>query len=187
MLEDKKKLLDYGLVLALIAIGVTFRFLPHAPNFTPVIALVLFGAAYLPKKIALLIPLGVMFVSDFFIGSYQFSLMFIVYGSLLLLGGFGFYLKRNDDWKSIGLTSLLGASIFFLTTNFGVWLFTPWYEKTLTGLMKAYYLALPFFRNTMVSTLVYSSALFFSYKSVKKWLHEKKFVLNSNRNVRDSN
>lgn len=187
MFSDKKKLLDYGLVLALIVIGVAFRFLPHAPNFTPVLALVIFGAAYLPKKFAFLIPLGVMFISDFFLGSYQFSLMFFVYGSLLLLAGLGFYLKKNDDWKSIGLTSLLGASLFFLTTNFGVWALTPWYEKTLTGLMRAYYLALPFFRNTMVSTLVYSSALFFSYKSVKKWLHEKKFVLTFNRNVSNDN
>lgn len=178
MLEDKEKLLDYGLALALIVVGVSFRFLPHAPNFTPVIALALFGAAYLPRKSAFLVPLGVMLVSDFFIGTYRPGLMLAVYGSLLLIVGAGFYLKKNDNWKTIGLTSLLGAGFFFLATNFGVWVLTPWYDKSLAGLMECYYLALPFFRNTMVSTLVYSSALFFSYKAVRQWLQQKKFILN---------
>lgn len=187
MLNDKDKILDYGLVLALILIGVSFRFLPHAPNFTPIIALVLFGAAYLPKKMALLLPLGVMLVSDFFIGSYQLSLMMVVYGSLLVLVGVGFYLKKDDDWKMVGMTSLLGAVLFFLITNFGVWMMTPWYEKTFVGLLKCYYLALPFFRNTVISTLVYSSALFLSYKSVRAWLHHGKFMLNFNRDVSDDN
>lgn len=176
---ENKKLLNYGLALALIVIGVSFRFLPHIPNFTPIIALTLFGAAYLPKKVAFLIPLGVMVTSDLFIGSYQFSLMLIVYGSLLSLTGVGFYLKEDDNWKAIGLSSLLGAVLFFLFTNFGVWLLTPWYPKTISGLLECYYLALPFFRNTVAGTLVYSSALFFSYKSVRGWLRSKKFVLNS--------
>jgi len=120
-----------------------------------------------------------MITSDLFIGSYQFSLMLIVYGSLLLLTGVGFYLKKDDNWKAIGLSSLLGAVLFFLFTNFGVWLLTPWYEKTFSGLLRCYYLALPFFRNTVAGTVVYSSALFFSYKSVSAWLRNKKFVLNS--------
>src|SRR6056297_1212058 len=176
MFDNNKKIIDYLLALALILVGVGFRFLPHAPNFTPIIALALFGAAYLPRKTALLIPLAVMLISDFFIGTYEIKLMFFVYGTLLLLVGMGFYLKKSSNWKRIGGLSLLGAVLFFLVTNFGVWLFTPWYDKSFGGLLQCYYLALPFFKNTMVSTLVYSSALFFSYKAVRKWLREKKFI-----------
>ena len=178
MFNNKEKNKDYLLALALILVGVGFRFLPHAPNFTPVIALVLFGAAYLPRKVALLAPLAIMAISDFFIGTYQLNLMLIVYGSLLALAGSGFYLRESDNWKRIGIFSLGGGILFFLTTNFGIWLLTPWYEKSLSGLLQCYYLALPFFRNTLISTLVYSGALFFSYKSVKAWLHGKQHMLN---------
>lgn len=180
MFLKKEKLVNYGLILVLIVVGVSFRFLPHVPNFTPIIALTLFGAAYLPRKYALMIPLGIMLTSDFFIGSYQPGLMLVVYGSLLLITGLGFLLKNNDNWKTIGITSLLGAVLFFVITNFGVWLLTPWYGKSLAGLMKCYYLALPFFRNTMLSTLIYSGALFFVYKNAKVWLREKEFMLNFN-------
>lgn len=180
MSTTKEKFLDYGLALTLIVVGVSFRFIPHAPNFTPIVALALFGAAYLPKKMAWTIPLAVMLVSDLFLGSYQAGLMVTVYGSLLLIVGLGFYLKKKDNWLAIGLTSLGGALLFFLISNFGVWWLTPWYEKTWFGLFRCYYLALPFFKNTMAGTLVYSSALFFSYKTVKAWLYNKRFVLNSN-------
>lgn len=179
MFNLNDKLVNYLLALLLILIGVSFRFLPHAPNFTPIIALTLFSAAYLPRKAAFIVPLSVMIISDLFIGSYSLNLMLVVYGSLILLVYSGFYLKDNDNWRRIGITSVLGSVAFFLITNFGVWALTPWYGKSFYGLMQCYYLALPFFKNTITSTLVYSSALFFSYKSLKLWLHEKKFVLNS--------
>lgn len=172
MFKNKQSLLDYGLALALILVGVSFRFLPHAPNFTPIIALALFGGAYLSKKLAVVVPLGAMLVSDLFIGSYEIGLMIVVYGSLLLIVGVGFSLKGKDNWYKIGIASMVGAVLFFLATNLGVWALTPWYEKTWAGLLRCYYFALPFFRNSMISTLVYSTALFFSYKTIKAWLTE---------------
>lgn len=177
MFEFNDKVVNYVLALILILIGVSFRFLPHVPNFTPIIALTLFSAAYLPRKAAFIVPLGVMIISDLFIGSYSLNLMLVVYGSLLLLVCLGFYLKKNDNWKRIGVASVLGSAAFFLITNFGVWILTPWYGKSFSGLLQCYYLALPFFKNTIASTLVYSAGLFFSYKSVKLWLHEKKFTV----------
>lgn len=177
MFKLNDKLINYSLALLLILIGVSFRFLPHTPNFTPIIALTLFSAAYLPRRAAFIVPLGAMIISDLFIGSYSLNLMLIVYGSLILILYSGFYLKKNDNWKRIGVSSILGSVVFFLITNFGVWALTPWYGKSFSGLMQCYSLALPFFKNTIASTLIYSSALFFSYKSVKLWLHEKKFTL----------
>ncbi|MEF8846817.1 MAG: DUF6580 family putative transport protein [Candidatus Paceibacterota bacterium] len=179
MFEINDKIVDYLLAISLILIGVGFRFLPHAPNFTPIIALTLFSAAYLPRKISFVVPLGVMIISDLFIGSYSLNLMMVVYTSLLLIVIIGFYIKKDDNWVRIGVTSLLGSVLFFLVTNLGVWGLTPWYEKTITGLLRSYYLALPFFKNTAISTVVYSGALFFSYKSVRLWLHQKRFVVNS--------
>lgn len=166
---NKETILNYSFVIALIIVGVSARFLSSVPNFTPIIALTLFAAAYLPRKLAFLAPVGIMLISDSFIGSYSLGLMLVVYSSLLLIVGVGFYLKKNKSWASILTTSALGGVLFFLVTNFGVWIFTPWYEKSVAGLTHCYFLALPFFRNTLVSTLAYSSVFFLSYEFVQSY------------------
>ncbi|MCX5711868.1 MAG: hypothetical protein NTY47_02210, partial [Candidatus Omnitrophica bacterium] len=59
------------LALSLIITGILLRFAPHAPNFTPVAAIALFGGAYLNRKYALIVPLVLMVVSDLFLGMHS--------------------------------------------------------------------------------------------------------------------
>jgi len=156
----KIKALDLVIVLVLILIGITFRFLPHAPNFTPIAAIAIFGGVYLNKKMALFLSLIIMAISDIFIGYYEFGLMVFVYGSFLCCVLLGFWLKKHKKWYTIGGSAILSALLFFLITNFAVFVLTSWYPKTVYGLVQCYIMALPFFKNTLLGNLFFTSVFF---------------------------
>lgn len=172
-LTKKGKTLEFIVALLFILIGVSLRLLPHAPNFAPIAAIALFGGVYFSKKIALFLPLAAMAIGDLFIGWYEPKLMFSVYGSFLLCVVLGFWLKRNKKWYTVGGSAILSAVLFFLITNFSVWVFTPWYAKTLSGIIQCYLMALPFFRNTLLGDLFYVIVFFGSYELIEVWIRKK--------------
>lgn len=143
--------------LALILFGVLFRLLPHSANLTPVTAITLFAFSFFPYKKAVFIPLAIMFASDIFLGFH--SVMIWVYASLLLVGVVA-NLKNKITIPNIAGYSLLSSFVFFIVTNFGVWVTTNMYEKSLTGLIECYYMAIPFFRNALVGDLFFSVMIF---------------------------
>jgi len=63
----------------------------------------------------------------------------------------------------IGLGSLAGSTLFFIITNLGVWMNSSMYEKNIHGLLKAYGMGLPFFRNTLIGDLFYNATFFVGY------------------------
>ena len=163
----ESKVLEIIIVSALVLIGAGLRFIPFLPNFAPIGALALFGGVYLTKKTALILPLAALVISDIFIGYYELKLMLFVYGSFLLYVILGFWLKKKKKWYTIGAGAILGAILFFLVTNFAVWVLTPWYPKTFSGIIQCYLMALPFFKNTLFGDLFYASVFFGSYELVK--------------------
>lgn len=152
------------MALFLVLFGVITRFLPHPPNFAPIAAIALFGAVYLPRRMALILPLAAMFISDIFIGFYGVSVMVAVYGSFLATGILGLWLRQHKKWHTIGGSAVLSAILFFAVTNFAVWAFTPWYAKTLSGLFQCFIMAVPFFRNTLLGNIFYTASLFGAYE-----------------------
>lgn len=170
------KLLAVGLVI----FGITSRLIPHAPNIAAIGAIMLFGGTYLPKKIFWL-PILALLISDYFIGFYGTD-MFYVYGSYLLVGLVGLWLRSHKK-PAIVLGSALSSSLlFFLITNFGVW--APpnnWYTHNLAGLIQSYTMALPFFRNSLIGDLGYTIVLFGGYELAqylsKRYLPQKLFQL----------
>ncbi len=143
-----KQKLIYLVVLS--AIIFSFRYLPHPPNFTPVIALVsyctfFFGVITLP------ITILAFAISDLLIGFHKYLLF--TWGSLIVIGLISPYLK-NYFYRFFGC--ILAAFLFFLISNFGVWLLTNMYANDIDGLIKCYYLAIPFFGNTLISTIIFS-------------------------------
>jgi len=156
-----KKIL-YPLLVIIIASFV--RLLPHPPNFSPIAAMALFGGVYLSKKYALIIPIIALFISDIFLGFH--STIPFVYGSFLLTGLIGLWLKKHQDFKSIVLGTLLSSILFFIITNFGVWLVGNLYQKNLVGLAQSYIMAIPFFRYTLVGDLFFTGIFFGSYQTV---------------------
>ncbi len=165
------------LVFVLILFAAFTRLIPHAPNFTPVISIALFAGAYLQKRFAFLVPLAAMLMSDVIIGFYSPVSMAFVYGSFLLIVVLGLAMSGKVSMMRIGGFSLIGAVLFFVLTNFGVWLVPgSTYPKTLAGLVECYIMAIPFFGNTVVSAIVYSAALFGIYAAAEKFVFKAKEV-----------
>jgi len=149
------------IVSCLIFFAVAYRLVPHPANFAPIGAIAIFGGALLPRKWALLLPLGAIVLSDVFIGMHP--LIGFTWGSFLLIA-----LLSNRFFKSVSPSTVIGASfsasvLFFVITNLGVWLEGRLYPPTLEGLASSYINAVPFFRNTLLSDLVFSAILFTAY------------------------
>lgn len=144
----------------LILAAALSRLIPHPANFTPIAAMALAGGVYFNKRIALVVPLAALIISDLFIGFHN-TILF-VYGSFILIGLIGLWLKSHKKPLPIIGSSLLSSVLFFVITNFGVWVTGGgwFYPKTWQGLMECYALAIPFFRNTIVGDLIYTGVLF---------------------------
>tara|TARA_Y100000996_G_scaffold373858_1_gene323634 strand:- start:98 stop:577 length:480 start_codon:yes stop_codon:yes gene_type:complete len=141
--------ISIGIFLALAA----SRFIPHPPNFTSLLALsfyvpAILGIIYLP---ALVIS---FFITDFFIGFHSVTLF--TWGSVILIGLGSKFFVSNVFSRVSG--SLLGACIFFLITNFGVWTMGS-YGYTAEGFILCYTLALPFFAYSLISTFIFSGVM----------------------------
>lgn len=154
------------LAAVFVVLGLLSRFIPAAPNFSPIISVALFsGVFFADKRIAFLIPIIVMFVSDMFIGFH--STMFATYLSFALIAIIGMKMTLNK--KNVLLSSIGGAVLFFIVTNFAVWCL-GWYGYTFAGLVTCFEAAIPFFRNTLASSLFYSIILFGGFYLVEKYL-----------------
>ena len=164
------------ILATLISLGLIFRLMPHPWNFTPIGAIALFSGFYFSKRYAFVLPILAMLFSDIFLGFYSWKLMLPVYGSLLLYVVLGVWLKKHKKWYTVLGSSLLCSVLFFLITNFAVWVFTPWYAKIFSGLIQCYIMAIPFFRNNLLGDLFYATAFFGAYEMVKV-LVRKRFTI----------
>ena len=143
----------------LILAAALLRFFPHPPNFTPIAALALFsGVFFRDRFLALTIPIGVMMISDLFLGWH--STILFVYVAFILMVFIGRALQSRVTIGYIAGGGITGAMLFFIITNFGVWLTGTMYPPTWQGLIAAYIAAIPFLHNMILGTLFYS-ALFF--------------------------
>ena len=138
-----------------------FRLIPHPPNFTPILAISVFaGIKFKDNLFSYLVPVFAMLVSDAIIGFH--SGMIIIYSAIVLSA----FVSRRFNTIN---TSILGSCIlFFLITNFQVWLMSPSYSKSLTGILECYTLGIPFFGMTLLSTFFYSYILFYSFTFLSK-------------------
>jgi hypothetical protein len=143
----------------LVALGLFSRVLPHPANFAPIAGIALFAGIYLPKKLAIIVPLVAMALSDFIIGTYQWQIMLTVYLAFIVTGLIGLVIKNNNKFRTVLGGTLLASIIFFISTNWAVWAFGTMYPHTLNGLLQSYLMALPFFRNTILGDLFYVGVL----------------------------
>ena len=159
--------------ISLILILVFARLIPHPPNFTPIIAVALISGYFFKNiNLSLLILLVAMLLSDLFIGFYEN--MIFVYASLFLITFIFHKISNKINFKNLFIYGFVGSIIFFIVSNFGVWaLGSPGvhdiaYEKSLSGLIQCYILAIPFFGNTFLSTVIFAYPAIFIYKSLVK-------------------
>jgi hypothetical protein len=148
----------FAVLIAMMLVATAMRLIPHPPNFTPLTAMALFGGAcFADKRLAFLVPLMALFLSDLLL---KFTPMPVVYVSFALIVCLGFRLRRQRNASRVIGASIVGAVIFFILTNLGVWAFDALYPKTMGGLVDCFVLAIPFFGNTLLSSLFYSALLF---------------------------
>ena len=157
--------------ISLIIILAFARLIPHPPNFTPIIAVAIISGYFFKNfNLSVLILLAAMLISDLFIGFYE-NIIF-VYLSLILITFIFHKISRKINFKNLFIYGFAGSVIFFVVSNFGVWaLGSPGvqdiaYEKSLNGLIQCYVLAIPFFGNTFLSTLIFSYPAIFIYRSL---------------------
>lgn len=148
------------MVVVLILLAVASRLLPHPPNFAPIAAIGLFAGAMLDRRAAWLVPFAALLLSDAVIGFYHPVSMFWNYaglGACLLLGSA--LLGPARSLPRFAGATLTSAVTFFALSNFGMWA-SGYYPRTFAGLVECYVAALPFFRNTLASDVLYTAALF---------------------------
>lgn len=158
----------YAVILGVLfaALTIVMRLVPHPWNFTPVGALLLYTGFILPRRY-LILPLVVLAVSDFIIGAYDFRIMAAVYGSYGLLIFVSYSLRRHYSLATIFTASLGGSLLFFFITNAAVWLWSGMYPGDLSGLVMSYIAGIPFFRNSVVGDLFYTTVFFGAYEAVR--------------------
>jgi hypothetical protein len=161
----------------LILIGFLTRFIPHPANFTAIAGIALFSGYYFKnKKIAIFIPLIIMFLTDWIIGFYDWKLLSAVYLAFALVVGLGVMIKNKKWFWSLPM-SLIGTVIFFLITNGAVWLFTAWYPHNFTGLIECYLAGVLFLKNSFLGDITYTF-MFFSIAELAIWYANKQQIQN---------
>ncbi len=177
-----KNINKFNFILGLVIAGVLSRIIPHLPNFTAVGATALFaGSMMKPKWVAYLLPLFILWLSDLFLNNGIYKNMYPEYyqgwvwtGNIWVYTGFvlitlaGNYFIKEIKVKSILKASLTASMLFFLLTNFGVWLNNPMWPQSFGGLMNCYTFALPFFWNTLAADLLFSGLIFGIYVYVQE-------------------
>lgn len=157
----------FVLLACMILAAAASRLIPHPPNMASITAVALFGGAYLTdKRLAFLVPLAALFLSDLILGFYGH--MEIVYGSFALVVCIGFWLQRRRSALRIAGAALVSSILFFVVTNLGVWAFGSLYPKTAAGLLTCYVAAIPFFQNTLVGDALYTAILFGGFAFAEK-------------------
>ena len=169
--------MKYHLIVGLIVLALVGRLIPHPDNFTPMLAVALFGGAMLPGRMAYVIPLVAMFLSDLLMGHSITWMTPVIYACFALGTGLGQWLGRGRTWGKTGLVALAGSFLFYVVTNFAVWMIsdglyphTLLYPQTLDGLIQCYFMALPFFRNDIAGNVLWSAMLFGLFDLIQLWI-----------------
>ena len=157
----------------MLLVAAVSRLLPHPPNFAPIAAMSLFGAAYFKNSwSAFLFPMLAMFMSDIaleVVTGYGFhSGMWSVYlsfGAVALLGRFTL---RSITLGRVAGSTAAGTLLFFLLTNFAVWASGLMYPLTAEGLVACYIAALPFLGYSAAGNVLYVALLFGGFELAKR-------------------
>jgi len=166
-MDNRARLL--ALVIAICA-AAAMRLLPHPPNFSPIAAMALFGGAYLPRRaLAFAAPFGALILSDALLGGFYSGIAF-VYFSFALTVLIGWAVAKRKTVVTIGAAALASSVLFFIVTNFGMWLFSGFYPLTRDGLVACYVAAIPFFQNTVAGDLFFTALLFGGFAIAERML-----------------
>lgn len=166
---------NFLFVSTLILLAAFSRVIPHIPNFSPLGAIALFGAAHFARKEwAFIVPLLATWLSDLFINNVIYASyypeftwfydgFYWQYGSYILIALAGLLILRKVNFPRIVGGVATSTLIFFIVTNFGCWLGSTLYPQNMQGLAACYIAGIPFIKGTLLGDAFYSAILFGSY------------------------
>jgi hypothetical protein len=172
-----------GMIACAVCVRLLIHFVPGLLpcNFTPVEAIALFGGAYfVDRRLAFAVPLIAMLCADLviamalpreWIGDWLGTLP-AVYGCIALTVVGGISLSRRISAFRVTGYAFASAVMFFLVTNFATWLAAhAGAGAACTQSLAACYVAgIPFFRGTLVGTLLWSAILFGGFELMRaRW------------------
>jgi hypothetical protein len=163
--------MEWLLVVCLVGLVVAARTIPHAPNFTPIVAAALFaGTVFRSRLLALTVPIAAMLLSDLVIGFEDWRIRAIIYAALLLPVILGLWGRRFRPIVALLPLAISSSLLFFAASNLAVWAFSGMYAHDFAGLVQCYVLALPFLQNTVIGDVAWTAALFGSWWLVQLWI-----------------
>tara|TARA_Y100001970_G_C14185903_1_gene832578 strand:+ start:1019 stop:1534 length:516 start_codon:yes stop_codon:yes gene_type:complete len=148
------------IIILMILLAVITRLLPHPPNVAPITAIALFAAQkFQDKKLAFLLPILCMVLTDAVLGFH--SIIPFVYLSIIGISCIGVFSKKINN-----ITIFKSSVVFFVVSNFGVWLLG--YPNSLSGFISCYTLALPFLLNTVLGDFFFYYVLNLSFSKIEE-------------------
>ena len=158
---------DLMIPIIMMTLLVVSRMISDIPNFTATIALVMFTSYLIRDKfLSVLVILVSQIISDLYIGIY--SSMFFVYGAYVFIALLSPIIMNKLSFKSVLISSLVTPTIFYIVSNFGVWITGSTYPLSLDGLIMCYVAGIPFFDETLLSTVVFSVTIYAMMKLIVK-------------------
>lgn len=172
---------QFSLILTIVTLGIASRFLPHPPNVTAVAAASLLAGSLLNSRIlALLLPLGLYFFTDFVINNTLSRSFFPNQDGLVFWSGYmtwlyiglaatafiGFTMLKKRNNKKIAGAAVIATLVFWLLSNFGILIQAGGYPETFAGALACYGAAIPFLINSLIGNLIFSFLLFGIYDQV---------------------
>ena len=160
-------LVFFGVILAMS------RIIPHPPNFTPILATAIMAPMLIKDRwYGIAIPIVAMFISDVIIGFHPNQ--FVIYSIILTIA---LVTPMRKNYTILGVMALGGSVWFFISTNFAEWIIWDYYPKTIEGLLTCYTLAIPFFKNTLISTCLFTGILTISIKFLESANNKSSFYI----------
>lgn len=165
-----------GVILTILAITAASRVFHVLPNMAPMTALAVFGAwTFSNARLAYIVPILAMILGDVALAVVNNDMSYAwhdtqaaVYACLLATAWMSRRLATEASPARRAGSVLAGSLLFFVATNFAVWLGSGMYEQSLNGLATCYAMALPFFRNSLISDVVYAALMFGAYELARR-------------------
>jgi len=152
---------DLALVVVLIGFDLAARLMWHVPNVSPVAASALFAGVMLRwRSLAPVVPLAALLIGDTISGFYHWQVMAVVYAALTLPAVAGILARRVRALRVVVPTVLACSLIFFVTTNFAVWVWRAPYSADMAGLIRCCVMGLPYLKYTIAGDLFWAAVLF---------------------------
>ena len=153
-------------IIATVVAGIATRLFPETLNLTAVGAVCLFSGVYIKRRsLAILLPLAAYFVSDLIVNAryadefrWSFSLdVYLLFGLTVLLGA---AIRERATVLRVGSMATLSAALFYVISNFIVWMSGQLYPVTAAGMAECYIAAIPFAWSMLLGNLLYSAVIF---------------------------